>query len=69
MPRWTREGLIEHRKRMGWPDLRDDQIAGIVDILNDALDDLESLDGTSWAEPDIRFSAVTHGRPSSPRHV
>lgn len=69
MPHWTRDGLIEHRKRMGWPDLNDDQLARIVEILNDAQGALESLDGTSWTEPEIRFSAVVHDRRSSSRHV
>lgn len=69
MPRWTRDGVIEHRRRMGWPDLRDDQLARIVDILNDALDGLDGVEGTSWTEPDIRFSAVIHGRASSSRHA
>ena len=69
MAHWTRDGLIEHRKRMGWPDLSDAQLARIVDILNDALDGLESLGGTSWTEPEIRFSTVIHDRRSSSRHV
>ena len=60
MPRWTSDGLIEHRKRMGWPELRDDQLARIVDILNDALDSLESLDGNI-----VGRNRISGSRPSS----
>ena len=59
MTNWTKETLTAHRAQMGWASLSDNQIDQVLAILNDAHETMESLEGVSWIEPDIRFSVAT----------